>query len=74
MMESQIFKFITYADDTTLFSTFKICDENMEYQLNTVLNKLCEWLRTNKLFLNIKKSKYNLFQVANKKPYHFRSR
>ena len=42
---SQIFKFIMYADDTTLFSTipfFKTCDKNVEHQINTELNKVCE--------------------------------
>ena len=71
---SQIFKFIIYADDTTLFSTiqsFNTCDKNVEYQINTELNKVCKWLKTNKLSLNIKKSKYILFQVANKKTISF---
>ena len=39
----------------------------MENQINTELNKVYEWLKTNKLYLNIKKSKYILFQVTNKK-------
>ena len=43
----------------------------MEHQINTELNKVCKWLKTNKLFLNIKKSKYILFQVANKKTTSF---
>ena len=71
---SQIFKFIMYADDTTLFSTiqsFNTCDKNVEHQINTELNKVCKWLKINKLSLNIKKSKYILFQVANKKTISF---
>ena len=43
----------------------------MEHQINTELNKVCEWLKTNKLSLHIKKSKYILFQVANKKTISF---
>ena len=71
---SQIFKCIMYADDTTFFSTiqsFNTCDKNVEHQINTELNKVCEWLKTNKLSFNIKKSKYILFQVTNKKTISF---
>ena len=42
-----IFTFIMYADDTTFFSRIGYvnkCDENVEYQINTELNKGCEWL------------------------------
>ena len=56
------------------FSTirfFNTCDKNVEHQINTELHKVCKWLRTNKLSLNIKKSKYILFQVANKKTISF---
>ena len=56
-----------YADDTTLFSTirsFNTCDENVEYQINTEMNKVYEWIKTNKLSLNIKKTKYILYQVT----------
>ena len=63
-----------YADDTTLFSTiqsFNTCDKNVEHQINKDLNKVCEWLKTNKLSLDIKKSIYILFQVANKKTISF---
>ena len=42
-------------------------DENMEHQINTELNKVCERIKTNKLPLNIKKLKYILSNVANKK-------
>ena len=54
---SQILKCIMYADDTTLFCTircFNRCDENAEYQINTELNKVCEWLKTNNFFLILK--------------------
>ena len=71
---SQILFFFMYADDTTLFSTiqsFNPCDKNVEHQMHTELNKVCKWLKTNKLSLNIKKSKYILFQVANKKTISF---
>ena len=46
-----------YADDTTLFSTiqsFNTCDKIVEHQINTELNEVCEWLKTNKLSFNIK--------------------
>ena len=58
------------ADDTTLFNSiwsFNTYDKNVERQINTELNKVCELLKINKLPLNIKKSKCILFQVSNKK-------
>ena len=67
---SQIVKFIMYEDDTILFNTIgssNTFDENVEYQINAELNKVCEWLKTNKFSLNIKKSKYILFYVTNEK-------
>ena len=42
-------------------------NENVEYKINTELNKVCEWLTTTKLFLNIINSKYILLQMENKK-------
>ena len=53
---SSIFKFIMYADDTTLFSTLASFSDNLqynttEYLINTERSKVVEWLNINKLSL-----------------------
>ena len=67
---SEMFNFITYADDTTLSSTlnnFKN-SENIDAGslINDELGKINEWLEINKLSLNINKSRYMLFHRPNK--------
>ena len=57
---SNIFKFIMYADDTTLFSNLKSFGNNIqtkEYLINAELSNVTEWLYINKLSLNKSKSK-----------------
>ena len=66
---SSIFKFIMYADDTTLLSSlasFGNYIETKEYLLNAELSNVIEWLNINKLSLNKSKSKYMIFHVPNK--------
>ena len=66
---SNIFKFIMYADDTTLFSNLKYFGNNIqtkEYLINADLSNVIEWLIINKLSLNKYKSKYMIFHVSNK--------
>ena len=68
---SKIFNFIIYADDTTLSSTLNtfndnIQNDNLESLINYELLKINEWLKINKLSLNIAKSKYMTFQRTNK--------
>ena len=66
---SNIFKFIMYADDTTLFSNLKSFGNNIqtkEYLINAELSNVIEWLHINKLSLNKSKSKYMIFHVPNK--------
>ena len=66
---SNIFKFIMYADDTTLFSNLKYFGNNTqtkEYIINAELSNVIEWLHINKLSLNKYKSKYMIFHVPNK--------
>ena len=61
---SNIFKFIMYADDTTLFSNLKSFGNNIqtkEYLINAELSNVIEWLHINKLSLNKSKSKYMIF-------------
>ena len=65
---STYFKFITYADDTTLCGTIagQIDIENIEMELKNVT----EWLKMNKLSLNVKnvkKTKAMLFHMPQKK-------
>ena len=60
----ETFKYIMYADDTTLFTTIQLSNicptKDIEYHLNSDLNKINEWLKINKLSLNVKKSKYTI--------------
>jgi hypothetical protein len=59
---SNKFKFILYADDTSLFSSFDIFKENghtsQSESINNELSKIYDWLTVNKLSLNAKKSKF----------------
>ena len=61
---SNIFNFILFADDTTILSTNKdtklLCE-----QANNELDKLQNWLRLNKLSINVNKTNYIIF--SNKK-------
>ena len=60
------FKFIMYADDTTLF-----CPTSTSYELiNIEFNKVYTWLCANKLSLNIKKTNYMVFHNRNKNITH----
>ena len=66
---SNIFKFIMYADDTTLFTTIN-CFENNEHPnqyINNELSKISEWLIVNKLSLNASKTKCMVFNMPQKK-------
>ena len=64
---SSIFKFIIYADDTTLyFVYFGNIIETKECLINAELSNFIEWLNINKLSLNKSKSKYMIFHVPNK--------
>ena len=52
---SNVFKFIMYADHTTLFSTIN-CKGNVIRQnlfFNNELSKISDWLQVNKLSLNV---------------------
>ena len=51
----ETFKYIMYADDTTLFKTIQLSNtcpsKDIEYNLNSDLNKINEWLKINQLSL-----------------------
>ena len=54
---SEVFKFYLFADDTNLvYSDKKL--KSLETIINRELIGVCEWLNTNKLTLNLKKSNY----------------
>ena len=66
---SDKFKFIMYADDTTLLTTANVFDKQMELSLsiNNELAKVNDWLRVNKLSLNLNKTKTTFFHMPQKK-------
>ena len=69
---SRLFDFIIYADDTTLSTTLEIVlneSQNVDVSiiLNSELNAISDWLKLNKLSLNVKKSKYMIFHTTKRK-------
>ena len=68
---SKMFNFLIYAYDTTLSRTLKLFsdnthDRNFESLINEELVKINDWLRINKLSLNVVKSKLMIFQKKKK--------
>ena len=64
---SNIFKFITYADDTTLYITLDSLDQNSTTDIiNNELNKVSDWMDLNKLSLNISKTKCMIFKPTSR--------
>ncbi len=69
---SNLFTFIIYADDTTNETTIEIAinksqNANAADKINMELNHINDWLKYNKLFLNIDKSKYMIFHHSKQK-------
>ena len=69
---SDIFKFILFADDTSLksFINSKLPGFSIESStriFNIELQKVNDWLAVNKLSLNVKKTKFMLFHTTQKK-------
>ena len=56
---SAIFDMLMYADDTTLYCNLN--EDINEFEINNELNKINTWLSSNKLCLNIKKTKFMIF-------------
>ena len=57
-LSSNSFKFIMYTDDTTLYSQFdnaRIANHDIELEINNELTNINDWLKINKLTINIKK-------------------
>ena len=66
---SSLFHPVVYADDTTLsatLNTFGGHSRDQAINLNIELNKVNDWLKLNKLSLNIKKTKAMVFHSNNK--------
>ena len=57
---SKLFHLIIYADDTTIYSTLNTFQTNNTENLNIndELEKISNWLKANRLSLNVSKSKY----------------
>ena len=71
-LSRQKFKFVMYADDTTLTSTLETFSTNKligntASSINIELNKISEWLKLNRLTLNVQKTKYMVFKTSKKK-------
>lgn len=58
---SNILKFILFADDTTILYSNKSLDKSFD-TLNKEINKVNEWMKVNKLSLNIAKTNYIIFR------------
>ena len=68
VFSSNVFKFIMYADDTTLFTTTNAFNKHQLAEgINSELAKVNEWLIVNKLSLNVSKTKAMVFHMAQKK-------
>ena len=66
---STVFKFIIFADDTTLYTTLNL-QEDTNKILNDELAKIHNWLNVNKLSLNVAKTKAMLFHMPQKEIHH----
>ena len=63
---SRLLKFHLFADDTSIFLSDKSIDK-VEKTLNNELKNVFQWLLSNKLSLNVKKSNFVIFRSARKK-------
>ena len=62
---TNFFRFILYADGTTLITTINITSTG-PLNINGQLTNVYDWLVVSKLSFNIKKTKYILFHASNK--------
>ena len=63
---STVFRFIIFADDKTLYTTLNT-QEDINDILNDELVKINNWLKVNKLSLNVAKTKVMLFHMPQKR-------
>ena len=66
---SKTLKFYLFADDTNIFLSNKNL-KSLENTMNIELNKVYQWLISNKLTLNLKKSNFVFFFVLTRKDFH----
>ena len=65
---SKLFNFLMYADDTTLFCCLEdIKSDNKELVLNNKLQRVHSWLKANRLYLNVKKTKTSICYSVSRK-------
>ena len=60
-----------YADDTTFYSQFdnaEIANHDIKFKINNELSNINDWLKINKLALNIKISKYMISTKPHTEP------
>ena len=62
---SHAFSMLMYADDTTLYCNLD--DSTSEMLLNNELTKITDWLSSNKLSLNVKKTKFMVFHTPQRR-------
>ena len=62
---SPLFNMVMYADDTTLYCN--LSNNTNENDLNSELHKISEWLASNKLSLNVQKTKFMVFHSMQRK-------
>ena len=67
-LSSKLFEFITYADDTTLSGLLsgKFTDNDIQH-INSELDNISNWLKINKLSLNVQKTKMMIFHEYQRK-------
>ena len=61
---SNIFEMLMYADDTTLYCNLN--QNTCAIVINNELDKISEWLSSNKLSLNVRKTKFMLFHTSHR--------
>lgn len=64
---SNIFNMVIYADDTALCTTINTYNDNLEHDINNELSGINDWLKLNKLSLNILKTKAMCFHSPQRK-------
>ena len=62
---SNIFNILMYANDTTLFCNFD--NTQNEFTINNELDNVYRWLCSNKLSLDVSKTKYMYFHTPKRK-------
>jgi exonuclease III len=64
---SEHFDMINFADDTALVSNLRTTTNLTSQKIESELNKVSDWLKVNKLSINVKKTKAMVFHSARKK-------